>query len=88
MYRYFFEAAGSLSKKADAFDSALKSMQNRRMIMTRIKTGIIWVVNCLLVSGFLSPALCAGRFHPGGSRAAGACGSNPDNLYAADGQAI
>ena len=32
------------------------------MIMTRIKTGIIWVVNCLLISGFMSPALALDGF--------------------------
>jgi TolA-binding protein len=32
------------------------------MIMTRIKTGIIWVVNCLLISGFVSPALALDGF--------------------------
>jgi len=37
-------------------------MQNRRMIMTRIKTGIIWVVICLLISGFVSPALALDGF--------------------------
>ncbi len=30
--------------------------------MTRIKTGIIWVVNCLLISGFVSPALALDGF--------------------------
>ena len=30
--------------------------------MTRIKTGIIWVVNCLLISGFMSPALALDGF--------------------------
>jgi hypothetical protein len=32
------------------------------MTMTRIKTGIIWVVNCLLISGFVSPALALDGF--------------------------
>ena len=30
--------------------------------MTRIKTGIIWVVSCLLISGFVSPALALDGF--------------------------
>ena len=30
--------------------------------MTRIKTGIIWVVICLLISGFVSPALALDGF--------------------------
>ena len=30
--------------------------------MTRIKTGIIWVVNCLLISGFVSSALALDGF--------------------------
>ncbi len=30
--------------------------------MIRIKTGIIWVVNCLLISGFVSPALALDGF--------------------------
>jgi len=30
--------------------------------MTRIKTEIIWVVNCLLISGFVSPALALDGF--------------------------
>jgi TolA-binding protein len=32
------------------------------MIMTRINTGIIWVVNCLLISGFVSSALALDGF--------------------------
>jgi TolA-binding protein len=32
------------------------------MIMISIKTGIIWVVNCLLISGFVSPALALDGF--------------------------
>ena len=30
--------------------------------MTRIKTEIIWVVNCILISGFVSPALALDGF--------------------------
>jgi len=55
--------------------------------MTRIKTEIIWVVNCLLISGFVSPALALDGFtladHERLVR-----GDNPDNYAQAIGSCV
>jgi hypothetical protein len=55
--------------------------------MTRIKTEIIWVVNCLLISGFVSPALVLDGFTQADHKRL-VRGGNPDNYAQAIGSDV